>query len=68
MANPVKCPRCGGDNGFHTKEIVDYKSIYEWDGTFAEGQHTNHIHGGKRFYCCDCGKDITRHIEHTSKA
>lgn len=61
--NPDCCPFCGGDNGFHTKEIVDYKSYYTWDGHFAEGEHVNHIRGGKNIYCMDCGRDVTAHAE-----
>ena len=49
--NPTSCPHCGGDNGFHTKEIVDFKQFYSWDGSFLEGQHTNGIRGGKAVEC-----------------
>ncbi|EAY4270131.1 molecular chaperone DnaJ [Enterobacter cloacae] len=61
--NPLNCPYCGGENGFHTKEIVDFKNIFYWDGSHAEGVHTNSIRGGKAFYCCDCGRNITSHIK-----
>ena len=39
IENPSSCPHCGGENGFHTKEVVDFKQFYAWDGTFLEG-HT----------------------------
>ncbi|WP_346827245.1 molecular chaperone DnaJ [Serratia inhibens] len=56
------CPHCGGVNGYHTKEIVDFKQFYDWSGEFLEGQHTSGIRGGKAFYCCDCGRNITKHV------
>ncbi len=37
IENPKSCPHCGGENGFHTKEVVDYKQFYAWDGSFLEG-------------------------------
>lgn len=37
IQNPSSCPHCGGENGFHTKEVVDFKQFYAWDGTFLEG-------------------------------
>ncbi|EGD6457197.1 molecular chaperone DnaJ [Salmonella enterica] len=60
--NPEACPHCGGIDGFHTKEIVDFKQFYDWDGTMIEGEHNRRISGGKRFYCCDCGRDVTKKI------
>ena len=33
IENPSSCPHCGGENGFHTKEVVDFKQFYAWDGT-----------------------------------
>lgn len=57
------CPHCGGENGYHTKEIVDFKQFYDWSGEFQEGQHTRGIRGGKAFYCCDCGRNITKHVK-----
>lgn len=62
IENPTSCPHCGGENGFHTKEIVDFKQLYDWDGTYAEGQHSRRIRGGKAFYCCDCGWNVTSRI------
>ncbi|MFU0702961.1 hypothetical protein ACMZ6G_09365 [Klebsiella pneumoniae] len=62
IENPSSCPHCGGENGFHTKEVVDFKQFYAWDGSFLEGQHTSGIRGGKAFYCCDCGRNITSRI------
>ncbi len=62
IENPSSCPHCGGENGFHTKEVVDFKQFYAWDGSFLEGQHTSCIRGGKAFYCCDCGRNITSRI------
>lgn len=56
------CPHCGGENGYHTKEVVDYKQFYSWEGEFLEGEHTRGIRGGNAFYCCDCGRNITKHI------
>jgi hypothetical protein len=66
MANPESCPHCGGVNGVHTKEIVDYKSFYNWDGTYDSGEHNRSIRGGKAFYCCDCGRNVTHLMEHIS--
>lgn len=63
MANPNACPHCGGVNGFHTKSLVDFKSIHDWNGEHVESYHTRTVRGSTRFYCCDCGRDITRHIE-----
>ncbi|EPT1451845.1 hypothetical protein ACVOZ6_003433 [Escherichia coli] len=34
MTNPDTCPHCGGVTEVHTKEIVDDKSFYDWDGTY----------------------------------
>jgi hypothetical protein len=62
-ANELKrCPHCSGENGYHTKEIVDFKQFYDWSGEFLEGQHTSGIRGGNAFYCCDCGRNITKHV------
>ncbi len=47
IENPSSCPHCGGENGFHTKEVVDFERFYAWDGSFLEGQHTSGIRGGK---------------------
>lgn len=68
MAKPAKngltaCPHCGGDNGFHTKEIVDYRAFYSWGGTFEQGEHNRTIRGGNAFYCCDCGRNITQQAQ-----
>lgn len=60
--NPDACPHCGGTNGFHTKEIVDYKQFYTWAGKFVEGVHTNSVRGGAALYCCDCGRNITKKV------
>lgn len=62
MANPERCPHCGGKNGIHTKEIVDFKQVYDWNGSFVEGVHTNSIRGGTALYCCDCGRNVSKHI------
>lgn len=59
MTNPERCPHCGGTNGVHTKEIVDYKSFYDWDGTYSSGEHNRQIRGGNAYYCCDCGRNVT---------
>ncbi|PYA62688.1 molecular chaperone DnaJ [Serratia marcescens] len=59
----VKCPKCGGENGFHTKEVVDFKQFYDWSGRAEEGEHCRRIRGGGAFYCCDCGKNITAHVK-----
>ncbi|HGM5820265.1 TPA: molecular chaperone DnaJ [Serratia marcescens] len=61
-AELTSCPHCGGENGYHTKEIVDFKKFYDWSGEYQEGQHTSGIRGGKAFYCCDCGRNITKHV------
>jgi predicted RNA-binding Zn-ribbon protein involved in translation (DUF1610 family) len=58
-----KCPKCGGENGFHTKEIVDFNQFYDWSGHVSEGAHNRSIRGGEAFYCCDCGKNITKHVK-----
>ncbi|EDL8063763.1 molecular chaperone DnaJ [Salmonella enterica] len=63
MANPDCCPHCGGVNGVHTKEIVDYKSFYDWDGTYGGGEHNRSIRGGMAYYCCDCGRNVTKLME-----
>ncbi|WP_336062430.1 molecular chaperone DnaJ [Serratia sp. 201] len=62
-AGLTACPHCGGENGYHTKEIVDFKQFYDWSGEFQEGQHTSGIRSGKAFYCCDCGRNITKHVK-----
>lgn len=59
MANPDRCPHCGGENGVHTKELVEFKQFYDWDGSYDCGEHGGQVRGGKNLYCMDCGRDVT---------
>ncbi|WP_262215969.1 molecular chaperone DnaJ [Serratia ficaria] len=56
------CPHCGGENGYHTKEIVDFRQFYDWSGDFQCGEHVSSVRGGNAFYCCDCGRNISKHV------
>lgn len=62
IKNPDKCPHCGGENGFHSREIVDFKNYFCWDGSHVQGVHNSCVRGGKAMYCSDCGRNITDRI------
>jgi predicted RNA-binding Zn-ribbon protein involved in translation (DUF1610 family) len=62
-AELTSCPHCGGANGYHTKEIVDFRQFYNWMGDYLCGEHVSSVRGGNSFYCCDCGRNITKHVK-----
>ncbi len=62
----TECPKCGCDGGYYEKRIQYGEQYFDWDGTpchYVEQQ----TYGGKRTYCADCGKDITKAIAKPKK-
>lgn len=43
LAELTGCPHCGGENGYHTKEVVDYKQLYCWEGEHTWGNSGQQI-------------------------
>lgn len=61
MANPEKCPHCGGRWGVVTHATVKYSEMYDWaSGEYDSGEVGDRVSGGKNLYCSQCGKDVTK--------
>jgi hypothetical protein len=58
-----ECPFCGSPDGYYDKNIVSYLQYFDFEGNPVLASENNHIKGGKRKYCADCERDITKDIE-----
>ena len=56
-----KCPYCNGVSGYYQKMILYYTQYTLWDGT-PENATDSSGDGGKRIYCTDCGRDVTKYF------
>ena len=59
---PVQCPKCGGEDGYFERLIMHGEQHHTWDGNEVDWAQGN-TYGGKRKYCADCGKDVTKFVE-----
>ncbi|WCD44043.1 hypothetical protein ECML606-1_000092 [Escherichia phage ECML-606-1] len=59
MANPDRCPHCGGKFGVVVKSVIKYTHIFDWDGTYDSGETGDRVSGGKAVYCSQCMKEVT---------
>lgn len=60
-----RCPYCDSSVGYYQNIIVSQSLTCGWDGKDLEDNATPHfIRGGKRKYCQECGRDVTKFVEH----
>lgn len=58
------CPKCGGATGYFIGVVISYTQSCYWDGdAYASDENPASARGGKRKYCSDCRKDITKYVD-----
>jgi len=65
MQQPEQCPFCHGDSGYQTKTVWRIFQQRGWDAEDWNqdcADEMEHVSGGKKKTCLDCGKDVTSHI------
>lgn len=61
MRQGKPCPKCGVANGWFEKRILTGSQFFYPDGSPSH-YYDEYSRGGKRKYCFNCGKDITKCI------
>ena len=59
----LACPHCNGESGYYEKWVQKYSDYFGFSGTHIEGGEFTSAWGGKRKYCSDCDRDITKYIK-----
>lgn len=63
MSNPDKCPKCGSGYGYYENPILALEQLYNWDGSPIDANDRGRVRGGKRKFCCECKKDVTKYFD-----
>jgi hypothetical protein len=61
--SPTHCPKCGGEDGYYTREIVKFRSMRFFYNNATEGEVGDLIRGGDKWYCMCCDRDITKLVQ-----
>lgn len=57
------CPHCGSDYGWYYIVIERWQQDYTWDGVaIAASDGEPYGNAGKRAYCIECKKTVTKFI------
>jgi len=62
MSDLLCCPYCKGESGFHFKFIERRSLHHEWNGRPCGGSEPDPIRGGKKLYCDECDRDVTKFV------
>lgn len=63
----TECPLCGGIVGYARKETYEYERQVDWDDEQEYGgscEYIDRAFTAKRWYCCECRGNVTRHVKH----
>lgn len=60
----TECPWCKNSHTYYDKNIVRYDQHYLFKNNDPEmSSEQTHIRGGKKFFCGECHKEITKYIK-----
>ncbi len=58
----TECPKCKSDEGYYEQMVVSFTQEIDFDGEPIDASEFQRVRGGKRKYCLNCNKDITKHF------
>ena len=57
----IECPHCQCDS-YYEKRLAKYVQYFDYEGQTTDASEFQKVSGGKRKYCQDCHRDITKHF------
>ena len=58
-----RCPKCHGVNGYVERVVMSGSDHFDFSGEKVGLGDIKYVQGGKRKYCADCNKDITKFVK-----
>lgn len=58
-----ECPYCNDKCGYYENLVMSYTQFYTFDHEPDGSDQTGICRGGKRIYCINCHRDLTKKIK-----
>lgn len=58
-----ECPYCSSLSGYCDRCVISISYCFEWNGEPNGATDGSPVRGGKKYYCCDCNKDVTKYVK-----